>query len=328
LLDPADHSLTVRHGFIGATESLIAMVDPILHTRPANWRTCFVKLCGIIFTQSQVDLFDNVLDQFWNSLDNDPPSQVQWGQMAITTVTALYQFNCKNYLFHEALGGRKRATIDKFASLEELHSGEQFLPTSQADQRGHHWDFDSRQLEHLRNTSDVFNPDEAKTTSVSGITFEQSCKLAFGLLSEVLRGFDDVNSIFLHIWLVFLLSIASHPPVLKLLEPNVPWQELAQILNQLKTELEDNLEKPVSLEQLAKMEIAGPVLLEDLMIPGLEWSERLFPQEALENVDLLEMSLTKDTGVRRGRILCLGIQLTKVFLSQIISWLTLGLRLP
>jgi len=293
------------------------MLDPILGSEPTNWTTCFVKLCGIIFTQSRLRLFDDVLSQFWNGLNDNPPSQLQWGQMAVTSVAALYQFNSKNSVLHNAMRRRKRATIDKPPSLEELHSGEAILPSSQDDQMSDHLrDFESRQHEHLRNPSDVFNADEANDISVSRIMFGKSCEVAFGLLSEVMRGLSDVNSIFVHIWLLFLLSSVGHQPVLKLLERTVPWQELAQILNKLKIESEESLNQSISLEQLATVEIAGPVLLEDVMISGLEWSERSFSKGSLENVDPMEeIFWTKDQGVRRRRIVSLGFQLTKVFVS-------------
>ena len=91
---------------------------------------------------------------------------------------------------------------------------------------------------------------------------------------------------YVHVTLVFLAYALRYQPVVRLLERQIPWRELSEYLSDLYEDylanLDEWLEKEIPLQELS-----GPVLVEDTVMRGFEWSRKQFPKGWFQNVDSL-----------------------------------------
>jgi hypothetical protein len=319
--DGADGSLTVIKSFSSARESFLILIDPILGRQGSTWSDTVVRLHGMLFARLQLDSFDDDVDTFFDLWGQSPTTNIQWAQLAVSNLAALYQYNRKDSLLKEALrqGRReKREAEQEEQAAEESTDNDAILPPSQLN--------DDLQLDmanvdcapqHFRNMPNTI--DDREDVSLSRIVFDKSCHLSFSLLSEALNtgGGSDVTAtgplIHIHIWLVFLAYSLRYQPVVRLLERKVPWQELADLLNDVSSEFSDEEWNMV----LESTELMGPELREDTMIRGFEWSRKLFPKDwfgDLSPQDFEESEAENNAiGWRKHRILELAVQITKVF---------------
>ena len=344
-------SLTVVHGFTSGRESFLILIDPVIGTKWKDWNNAFVKLHGMLFARLQLDSFDDELDESYNLWhQGEFLTDVEWARIAATNVAALYQYNRKDSLLKEALrqGRREKreAEHEESATLEEPTDPETILPPSQTTEN---LQIDmtnvDRAPEHFANIPADIRSGDKDDVSLSKIVFEKSCQLTFGLFSEILNSdvYPTEPRIYVHVMLVFLAYALRYQPVVRLLERKIPWQELADYLSDvyefyLKEVGERVADELPSLAcDLPLEELTGPVLLDDMVMRGFEWSRKLFPKGWFQKIDpvyedlecmddgwksglkpfshpdaLISYSVKEETA-RKQRILTLGIQISKVF---------------
>lgn len=325
-----DCSLTVIHGFPSARESFLILVDKFLGpTKEETWTYLFLRLHGMLFARVELDSFDDDYDLLWTVFYNEKPfSRTRWTHLAIISIASLYQYSRKDSRLKEALRqgrrGKREAGLEELpAATEEPPSdaGDGILPASSGPLDGSETDMANvdRAPEEFRNIP-AANIAPDKEDNLSRIIFEKSCVLAFSLLSEALQSQDPLATSYLHTWLVFLTYALRYPPVLPLLERHVPWVEMALFLSGV-------LDCLGGLEELDLVDgLVGPVLVEDRLMRGFEWTRKVFPRGWFDGVDLEDLG-EEDTGVDRGetedeefarnkRILSLGLQICKVRLCS------------
>lgn len=322
-------SLTVVHGFSSARESFLILIDPILGKREDSWSAVFVRLHGILFARLQLDSFDDEMDDFFNFWGEPYPAPLQWARLAITNIAALYQYNRRDSRLKEALrqGRREKreAELDETAPVEEVADGDAILPPSQVDiLRMDMANVD--QAGKFMNIPVDLRSDDHEDISLSKIVFDKSCNLAFSLLSEALNSgvLESGAVIFVHIWLVFLTYSLRYQPVVRLLERKIPWQELAEFLNEVNEDIQIDSGNSLSMDELS-----GPILVEDPIMRGFEWSRKSFPKGWFHDLDPLAEDIvdTKaETEGRKHRILSLGFEISKVQ-CHYCHFLTIDMRL-
>lgn len=306
----------VVQGFSSARESFLILIDPALGMKASTWDEAFIRLHGMLFARLQLDSFDEEVDSFLNQWGPESVTSTQWAIITVTNIAALYQYNRKDSRLKEALrqGRREKRETEHEESVppEDMTETDTILPPSQLQ--------NDLQVE-MANTErapDTFanmpvgiRSDDREDVLLSKIVFEKAAYLGFTLLSETLNSgtTQDGPLISIHIWLVFLAYSLRYQPVVRLMERKLPWQELAELLNDVQSIVDADWS-----EILASTELEGPVLLEDSIIRGFEWSRKLFPRGWFQDVDPTESTVeTEDSSeARKQRILTLGIQLTKV----------------
>ena len=306
----------------------------------------------MLFARLQLDSFDDELDESYNLWDQGTfVTDVEWSRIASINIAALYQYNRKDSLLKEALrqGRREKREVEQEESVpveESINEPDTILPPSTQTTETLQTDMmnlDPAPEQFTNIPADIRSGDK-DDVSLSKIVFEKSCDLTFGLFSEILNShaYDEGPRMYIHVMLVFLAYALRYQPVVRLLERKIPWQELAYYLSDLNeyylSDVEEYLIRDLPLENLA-----GPVLLEDTVIRGFEWSRKLFPKGWFENVDWLfeDLECTDDgwrlrlddppenepgtpareaderrelrvNTARKQRVLTLGMQITKV----------------
>ena len=325
-------SLTVTHGFSSARESFLILVDGFLGpTKEETWTFLFLRLHGKLFARVDVDSFDDDFDTLWSVFYNEEPfSLVYWSRLAIISIASIYQYNRKDSRLKEALrqGRREKREVgledvSPVPQLEEppIDGGtEAILPLSSGPLDKSETDManvDRAQPEAFANIPAANIPPDTED-NLSRIIFEKSCILAFSLVSEALQSQDPLVTGYVHIWLVFLAYALRYPSVVRILERHVPWSELAFFLSGVRDSLGD-------LENLnLGDELPGPVLPEDQIMRGFEWSRKIFPRGWFEGAEVGEVDDGQGDGdkeeeegveleaARNKRILSLGLQICKV----------------
>jgi hypothetical protein len=309
-------SLMVVHGFSSARESFLILIDPALGRKASTWNEAFIRLHGMLFARLQLDSFDDEVDSFLDCWDPSSVTSTQWAITTVTNISALYQYNRKDSRLKEALrqGRREKRETEheESAPAEETTEADSILPPSQL-QNDLQVDMANteRAPDQFANMPVGIRSDDREDVSLSKIVFEKAAFLGFTLLSETLNSgtTQDGPLISIHIWLVFLAYALRYQPVVRLLERKLPWQELAELLNDVKSIVDAEWD-----EILAINELEGPVLLEDPIIRGFDWSRKLFPKRWFQDIDPIEPieETEESTEARKERILTLGIQLTRV----------------
>jgi hypothetical protein len=296
------------------------LIDPILRSKASSWSEAFIRLHGMLFARLQLDSFNDEIDIFFDMWWQPPATNMQWAMLTVINITALYQYNRKDSPLKEAFrqGRREKREIllDESASKEEYLEDETILPPSQL-QGGSDVDtanMDRMPIEKFSNLSTNVQSDSSVNISLSKIVFEKAYQFASVFLSETLNSGSNESGplIAVHIWLVFLTYALRYQSVVHLLEHKLPWQELADFLNDVMA-LEDDGSKLIHMEQPC-----GPVLVEDSVMRGFEWSKRSLPKDWFQTMDPLEeIEESAGSSVSRiKRILSLGVQLTKVLNDQ------------
>lgn len=300
-------------------------MDSVLGITYDSWPEIFVKLHGMLFTRLKLDSFDDELDVFYSAWGEPFPTPMQWSRLATIGIAALYQYNRRDSLLKEALrqGRRERreAEQEEPVPTEEPVEGDTILPPSQiSDNLQTDMTNVDRAPEKFKNIPMDIRSDDQEDISLSKIVFEKSCSLMFSLLSEAANSGVSENGAmaYVHILLVFLSYGLRYQPVVRLLERKIPWDDIAEILNDIKGVLQLDSIDPLRLEELGitqPEELPGPFLFEDVVIRGFEWSRKLFPKDWFQNSDPISED-DQDTEMsslgRKRRMLYLGIQITKV----------------
>lgn len=307
-------------GFSGAREAFLILIDPILGSSASSWSDAFVRLNGMLFARLQLDSFDDEVDVFLDHWGEPPATNLQWAMLAVTNIAALYQYNRKDSRLKDALrqGRREKREneADETAHVEEQGEGDAILPPSQL--RGG-LEFNTNNIDHgpkdtFRNMPVDIQSDNSEDVPLSNIVFEKACHLASVFLSEILNSGpgEDGPLIAVHIWLVFLTYALRYQPVVRLLERKLPWQELGDFLNDVMA-LDENTRSVAAVEAPS-----GPVLLEDSVMQGFEWSKKSLPKNWFQNIDPLEEieESAESSASRIKRIVSLSTQLTKVSTSN------------
>jgi hypothetical protein len=316
----ADSSLTVIHGFPSARESFLILVDPFLGAVEENWKFLFLRLHGKLFARVELDSFDDEYDTLWSVFYNEEPfSRAYWSRLAIISITSLYQYARKDSRLKDALrqGRReKREAEEEPAQQPEEPAIEEVQPGALDGQETEMANVDRAPKAFANIPAANISPD--KEDNLSRIIFEKSALLGFSLLSEALQSHEPLAEGFVNIWLVFLAYALRYPPVVRLLERHVPWEELAVFLSGTLDWLGE--EGTLNLVE----ELSGPMLSEDRMMRGFEWSRKMFPRGWFDGVEIEEEDddegverVEKEEGVakveaRNNRILSLGLQICKV----------------
>jgi hypothetical protein len=316
-----DDSLTVSHRFSGARESFLILIDPILGRKASSWSEAFIQLHGILFARLQLDSFDDEIDIFFNMWGQLPATDMQWAMLAVINISALHQYNQKDSLLKDALRQGRReqreTVLDESPPKEEYTEGDTILPPPQL-QGGSDVDtanMDCMLSEMYKNISTDIQSDNSDNISLSKIIFEKAYQFSSVFLSETLNSGANEGGplIAVHIWLIFLTYALRYQPVVRLLEPKLPWQELADFLNDVIALNDDDLTESVPMERPCE-----PVLAEDSVIRGFEWSKRVLPRDWFEIMDPLEEieESAESSTSRIKRVMSLGVQLTKVLIYK------------
>ena len=310
------------HAFSSARESFLVLIDPILGRKGGAWTDIFMRLQGKLFARLQLDSFEDELDALFDALGDQMPTTLQWTYIAITCISSLYQYGRKDSRLREALrqGRREKreAEVEEPLQTEEPGDGDAILPSSPVNDhvRPERPNIEALPQKFYNIPFEIRSQDQ-DDIPVAKIVFDKACHLSFSLLSESLNIGTEVEiQTFVHIWLAFFSYVLRYPPVVQLFERKVPWQELADWINDIASNLVCT-GWTCDPHQLAELEMDKRMLPEDVHMQGFDWSRKLFPKDWFENIDILEgLPETEKTEVARmKRLILLGVQITKVLLK-------------
>ena len=284
-------------------------MDPFLGPIEETWPFLFLRLHGKLFARVELDSFDDDYDTLWSVFYNEEPfSRTYWSRIAIISITSLYQYARKDSRLKDALRHGRR---EKREAEEEPPLPTEDNPLDGAETEMANVDRAPKAFTNIP----VANISPDKEDNLSRIVFDKSALLAFSLLSEALQSCEPLAGGFVNIWLVFLTYALRYPSVVRLLERHVPWEELAVFLSGTL----DWLGEEGTLNVIE--ELNGPVLAEDRMMRGFEWSRKVFPrgwfdggefEEDEGEVGVEREELVAEVAARNNRILSLGLQICKV----------------
>ena len=311
-------SLTCVTPFESAKASVMTLFTPILngkesaYHRSSSFETVFIKAHGILFCGRSSDEFNECFHQIKdNLLDN-----------YIGRVTAKF----KEQGVFVAIACI--ASLFEYGSIGESGSPRSIFRLAFEEVRAEQLE---RQKSILRADDEAFDVNDPviRSSSVSALEtltpsdiqssrdlISQASNLAFTCLSIALSRLRDKNIYpLVHVYLVFLWSLAAVETAMKYVEHDVPWTEICAFLNTLAKPntipsrvREDTFPKPD--------EGVGRPLPEDFIIRGQMYSQGYFPEtwftDAMIDDEERVLELPSMAEPRAERILWLGFRLVSV----------------
>ena len=150
-------------------------------------------------------------------------------------------------------------------------------------------------------------------------SFSEACRLSHGTCRVVLECTNDSNVLsFVHVMMVFLSYLTTHPRAMALLQTEFPWALLAAYLNSLLQVCKDdaNIHDEEFPEEVGTDDDPPPrPLPEDYGMKGLRWSDGYWPDGWFrdEKIDAEEQlfEVASMVGRRRIRILWLAYRMAR-----------------
>ena len=336
-------SLTCSQPFLSARESALTLFDPVLKgpvPGPAQHRSplaeeYFVKAHGILFTLSQFDTIEDVIDHYLLALDKALDRvTTRWKEqgvfIAVANAAALFEYGSTKAdlklafeqrrmdeeIRREDGPGIKSVSEPDFRSSVQLavHSAEVAAaapgavpgarpadPAASAQDDDMNIDLDSD-----------LNSNEGPSIRTYAV------RLTFATLDLALQRAGDANIMpNIHVTLVLIWSMASVPGAMDPFETDVPWNRLVAYLNVIgrAERYDDRLLRPEFPPPKEAKERIRP-LREDYCIAGQIWSERYFPEywfkQAAVDDEERELELASMAEPRLERVLWLGVRIASV----------------
>ena len=312
-------SLTCVTPFESAKASVMTLFTPILngkessYHRSSSFETVFIKAHGILFCGRPSDEFNECFHQIKDNLLDNYIGRVtakfkeQGVFVAIACIASLFEYG-----FVRESGSPR--SIFRLA-FEEIRA-ERMKRMKTASQQLNDEAFDVNDPT-IRSSSvsalETLTPSDIQS-SLSLIS--QASSLAFTCLSIALSRLRDKNIFpLVHVYLVFLWSLAAVETAMKYVEHDVPWAEICAFLNTLAKP--NAMPSRVQRESFPKPdEGIGRPLPEDFIIRGQMYSQEYFPETWFEDAMIddeervLELPSMAET--RAERIVWLGFRLVSV----------------
>jgi hypothetical protein len=276
-------ALSVAQPFVAAKESILTLFDPILGSKQSYRKfsvivTAYVKCHAILFTRTQMDIFDATRKEFTSLLNDHIEKagkrfQEQGYYLAISNAQALLGWGSSNNVVMRALLNCKEEKIDV----------------------------------EMTGVTGIEKPTDVAVFKMAHHLFIQTANVVF-------QAVDDLSRLsFVHCTLAFLDHIASVGSAINLVEQGFPWQPLIGILNNLIRNYKtyDRIEsKDIPVPD---KEDFRP-FPDDFALRGLFWTEHLYPRTWFENRNIDDENQYKDEAsvdaeFRPERILWLAINL-------------------
>lgn len=291
-------SLTCVHPFKSARESILTLFggpEPNYHrSLPAD--TMFIRLHGILFSQSSLPNFYDAVNQLLPNLDIQIGRvTAKWKEhgvfVAVTNIAALFEYGLAQAIFTQA-----------FTKAKQSSGGPEETVTKDTQQESH---------------INIVDQSSAESdTAASAITVHKSSYLTFSILKLALQRTGDKNILpHAHVCLVFLLSLSAVRHAMNYVERDVPWNEIASFLNALAKSNEiDSRSEDSQFPQPEKG--VGRPLPEDFAINGQIWSQGYQPrgwfEDAMVDDEERSFELPSMAVPRVERIFWLGIRIASV----------------
>jgi hypothetical protein len=278
-------SLCVVIPFSSARESILTLFEPVLNADNTQGQyrlppldTAFVKAHGLLFTNRNIEKFEQTVKEFLDLLDG------QIGRVTRKFMEQGYYIAVANCVSMLSFASKENPLIKAMATPE---SDTQMTGTI-ADE----------------------------STSLAQISFGHAQRLTNSTLDIVLQRIGDPNVLpFIHVSLVFMYHMARHPHAMHLLEEKFPWQAMTVMLNTLLTPYKElsrieNSEFPLPVKDNVRP------FTEDFAMRGLLWADNYYPQNWFSNdkIDDEEkfLEVASMTDDRKERILWLACRIAEL----------------
>ncbi|KAF8866828.1 hypothetical protein BDZ45DRAFT_734852 [Acephala macrosclerotiorum] len=247
-------SLCVAAPFVSARESILTLFNPVLDTGSTRSQLrlppldmSFVKAHGLLFTNKNIEKFEDTKNEFLGLLDN------QIGRVTRKFMEQGYHIAVANSI---ALTG--------FAAKDN--------PLMQIISP-------SKDVDGIAMASSVFEQSMA--------SFKLALGLNNPALRIVLQRIGDPNVLpFVHVILVFMFNMTRHTSAMDLLQEDYPWDLLAIMLNTLLAQYKTPTRIEAEQFPLPAIDDFTP-FPEDFAMRGLLWADNYFPEQrfASERID-------------------------------------------
>lgn len=275
-------SLCVAVPFVSARESILTLFNPVLDADSTHGQLrlppldmSFVKAHGLLFTNKNIEKFEDTKNEFLGLLDN------QIGRVTRKFMEQGYHIAVANSV---ALTG--------FAAKDNTLM--QIISPS-------------------KDGADVAMAGSVSEQSLA--TFKLALGLNNTTLRIVLQRIGDPNVLpFIHVTLVFMFNMTRHAGAMDLLQEDYPWDLLAIMLNTLLTQYKTPSRIEAEQFPLPAMDEFRP-FPEDFALRGLLWADNYFPDGWFthEKIDEEEKyhERASMTDERKERILWLACKIAK-----------------
>ena len=312
-------SLTCVTPFESAKASVMTLFTPILngkesaYHRSSSFETVFIKAHGILFCGRPSDEFNECYHQIKENLLDNYVGRVtakfkeQGVFVAIAGIASLFEYGsvgesgCPRSIFRRAFEEVRAEQMERRKMIAMRANDEAFDVNDSA----------------IRSSSvsalETLTPSDIQS---SRNLISQASNLAFTCLSIALSRLRDKNIYpMVHVYLVFLWSLAAVETAMKCVEHDVPWTEICAFLN--------TLAKPNAMPSRVQGDVfpkpdegVGRPLPEDFIIRGQMYSQDYYPEtwftDAMIDDEERVLELPSMAEPRAERILWLGFRLVSV----------------
>lgn len=315
-------SLTCVTPFESAKASVMTLFTPILngkesaYHRSSSFETVFIKAHGILFCGRPSDEFNECFHQIRDSLLDNYIGRVtakfkeQGVFVAIACIASLFEYGLvrdsgsSRSIFRLAFEGARAEQLARLKPATQRSSDEAFDVKDPAIR--------SSSVSALENLT----PSDIQS---SRDLISQASRLAFTCLSIALSRLRDKNIFpLVHVYLVFLWSLAAVETAMTYVQHDIPWTEICAFLNTLAKP--NTMPSRVHLDAFPKPEEGvGRPLPEDFILRGQMYSQEYFPEtwfkDAMIDDEERVLELPSMAETRGERILWLGFRLASVRLT-------------
>jgi hypothetical protein len=315
-------SLTCVTPFESAKASIMTLFTPILngkesaYHRSSSFETVFIKAHGILFCGRSSAEFKVCLNQIKdNLLDNyigriTAKFKEQGVFVAIACIAALFEYGSVRESGASKSIFRLAFEQVQAIQLQKLKTASQRLQDDAFDMN------DSTSRSPPTSALETLTPLEIRP---SLLAISSASALAFSSLSIALGRAGDKNVFpLVHVYFVFLWSLATVEKAMSYVEQDVPWIRICSFLNTLAKP--NTLTFRVQSQDFPKPEEGvGRPLPEDFIIRGQMYSQSYFPEtwfkDAMIDDEERVLELPSMAAPRAERILWLGFRLVSVSLT-------------
>lgn len=325
-------SLTCVTPFESARGSIMTLFTPILngkesaYHRSSSLETLFIKAHGMLFSAKPFEDFDAAVRQMIEGvLDNyigrvTAKFKEQGVFAAVANIAALFEYG--SLRISGAPKSIFRLAFDQVKTLQMQRSNAASQQTREAS-------FDVNDSRRRSST----NPNQLGLETLTSSELQSSrkvishaSKLAFGTLSISLQRIGDKNVLpLIHVYFVFLWSLAAVEKAMIYVENDVPWGGICSFLNNTLAKL-DNL-NPRAMTRLMAEPFPkfdngiGRPLPEEFAIRGQLYTRGYFPDSLFKDAKIDDeersLELPSMAAPRTERILWLGFRIASVCLTPV-----------
>ena len=307
--------------FDSASGSIMTLFTPILNGkkstdhRSSSLETIFIKAHGMLFSAKTFKEFDatvcqtveSVLDSYIGRATTKFKEQGVF--VATANIAALFEYGAVRQPGMPKSVFRLAFDEVRILKIQQSKSAARKLSDSSFD------------VNNLARSSSVASTQPSleilKSTEFQSSLnhISRASSLAFGTLSVCLHHATDKNVFpLIHIYFVFLWSLAVVEKAMIHIEKDIPWGKICSFLNTLAKP--DTLTSKVFDERFPKPDGIGRPLPEDFMMRGQMYSQWYFPEtwfkDAMIDDEERSLELASMAAPRAERILWLGLRIASV----------------